>query len=588
MDSARSSALTRTDGLTPPALRLLLHLHFVQAWRRLKDLRRQSKLLSTLIGLFVIGYAVLSFGLFGAGLRFVGSFPGLGYLLVERLIFLLFAFLFILLLFSNVVISYTNLFRNRETTFLLTLPIEPKAVFQWKLIESVLLASWAFLFLVAPLLAAYGLHANVAWHFYLVTPLLLALFIMLPGVLGAWGALYLARYLDRRTFQIAAMATILASLAAATFWLRSQPVAEEFFESRILVVLDQLLAKTRFAENMFFPSYWLSAGVLQWAEGAVLGALFFGLLLLSYALFFGWLAVFYSGELFVESVSAVHSRGSVFWKWQWFQRWKSRREGRALSPRPLDRLLGALWFLSAETQGIMAKDIRVFWRDTTQWGQTLVLFGLLGVYILNLRHFSHQLSNPFWVHLVSYLNLGACSLNLATLTTRFVFPQFSLEGKRIWIIGMAPLGLARVIAAKFLLACVCSLVLTAGLMLVSCTMLNMPALRTATFLCAITIMTLTLNGLAIGLGALYPNLKEDHPGKIVSGFGGTLCLVLSFVYIVASVILLAAGTPWAWIPEGQVQPLRVIVGWSGFLALSALAGFLPYRMGLGQVKRFEL
>ena len=55
-------------------------------------------------------------------------------------------------------------------------------------------------------------------------------------------------------------------------------------------------------------------------------------------------------------------------------------------------------------------------------------------------------------------------------------------------------------------------------------------------------MTFALNGLAIGLGVLYPNLKEANPGKIVSGFGGTLCLVLSFLYILASVLLLVFGT----------------------------------------------
>ena len=33
------------------------------------------------------------------------------------------------------------------------------------------------------------------------------------------------------------------------------------------------------------------------------------------------------------------------------------------------------------------------------------------------------------------------ALNLATLTTRFVYPQFSLEGKRLWIVGLSPLGL---------------------------------------------------------------------------------------------------------------------------------------------------
>ena len=32
-----------------------------------------------------------------------------------------------------------------------------------------MLASWAFFFLIAPLLAAFGLMEGVAWHFYPVT-----------------------------------------------------------------------------------------------------------------------------------------------------------------------------------------------------------------------------------------------------------------------------------------------------------------------------------------------------------------------------------------------------------------------------------
>src|SRR5438876_9708826 len=142
----------------------------------------------------------------------------------------------------------------------------------------------------------------------------------------------------------------------------------------------------------------------------------------------------------------------------------------------------------------------MFWRDTSQWAQSLVLFGLLGVYILNLRHFSQQLTNPFWLHLVWYLNLGACSLNLATLTTRFVYPQFSLEGKRLWIVGMAPLGMARVVKTKFWLAASTSLCVTLGLIWVSCYMLEMPWARIAYFGVVVTVMTFTLTALAVGLG----------------------------------------------------------------------------------------
>ncbi len=162
-----------------------------------------------------------------------------------------------------------------------------------------------------------------------------------------------------------------------------------------------------------------------------------------------------------------------------------------------------------------------------------MLFGLLGIYIINLRNFTHQLTSPFWVNTVAYLNLAACSLNLATVTTRFVFPQFSLEGQRLWIVGMAPMGLARVVKAKYWLASTLSLAVTLTLITLSCYLLQMTWDRVALFGAVVTVMTFTLNGVAVGLGVLYPNLKEANPGKIVSGFGGTLCLVLSSVYILA-------------------------------------------------------
>ncbi len=206
------------NGSPSSPLALLTRVNLLQAWRRIKALRQQSRLLSGLIGLFIIGYVVLAFWLFCTGLKFVASFPGLGTLLIERLMFLLFAFLFVLLLFSNLVISYTNFFQNRETIFLLSLPVAPQVIFRWKFIESALLASWAFLFLISPLLAAYGLTNHVPWHFYLATVALVALFIVLPAVAGAWLAVNVARYLDRRAFQLAAVTLALLMLVGAVFW----------------------------------------------------------------------------------------------------------------------------------------------------------------------------------------------------------------------------------------------------------------------------------------------------------------------------------------------------------------------------------
>ena len=536
--------------------------------------------------LFVVGYQALSFLLFSRGFKFVNNFPALGALLLERLFFLLFAFLLVMLLFSNLVIGYGNFFRNRETQHLLSLPIPARIVFQWKFIESTVLASWAFLFLIAPLLVAYGLTRGVPWYYYPMTVVSIALFIVLPGVAGAWVALALARFLDRRTFQVLAALALVVLLPLLAFWMRPQALPDNFADTRVLSNLDMLLTRTRFAEWPWLPSFWLSSTVLQWAEGALASAVFFLLVLLSHVLFFGFISFAAAGKIFYESFALVQSRESIFVRWGWFQKWRRRNRPFDYRVGPVEKVFRFLFHPPGDTLALLVKDARMFWRDTTQWGQTLVLLGLLGVYILNLRHFSEQFANPFWAHLVCYLNLGACALNLATLTTRFVFPQFSMEGKRLWIIGLSPLGLPQVLRIKFWLASRAALLVSVGLILLSCGMLRIPFGHTLYLGLIIGVMTLALTGLAVGLGALFPNFREENPAKIVSGFGGTLCLLASFLYIVASVTLLAMGSPWGW--HGATSIGWILGGWAGFAMLSVAAGWLPYRLGLRRVENFEI
>jgi hypothetical protein len=172
------------------------------------------------------------------------------------------------------------------------------------------------------------------------------------------------------------------------------------------------------------------------------------------------------------------------------------------------------------------------------------------------------------------------------LTTRFVFPKFSLEGKRLWIMGLAPMGLKQALRVKFWLASRAALTVTLGLIWLSCHMLRMPIGRTLYLGLIIATMTFTLTALAMGLGALYPNFREDNPTKIVSGFGGTLCLVLSFLYIVGSVTLLAVGSPWGL--KGEASVKWILISWAGFVAMSIVLGWVPYRLGLRRVVTVEL
>jgi ABC-2 type transport system permease protein len=567
-----------SSALKNSPLLLLLRVNAVHSWRRLLAVRQQSRLLTSIIGLFVAGYLVLAFELFFNGLKFMAKFPGLGAVLTERLFYTLFAFLFALLLLSNLIISYTNLFRNRETAFLLTLPVSTQTVFRWKFIESTVLASWAFLYLIAPLLVAFGLVRGVPWHFYPLTVLLIGLFIILPGVLGSALAIGIGRYLDRKSFQLMLLLTAVALLAFVAFWWKSNPVDDDLLDKRTLEALDRLLAKTRFTMYPFLPSYWLSAAVMQWAEGITRSAVFFAAVLLSHTLFFGTIAFTRFGNLFYDTASAVQSRAGGGLKLN-FRRAK-KNPGRTAGL--LEKLFAKIFWLAPDTRALAVKDIRMFWRDTTQWGQSVMFFGLLGAYIINLRNFTHQLTSPFWINAVAFLNLGACAFNLASVTTRFVFPQFSLEGRRLWIIGLAPMGLERVVKIKYWLASISSLLVTLGLVTLSCYLLKMPWSDVAFFGAVVTVMTFALNGLATGLGVLYPNIKETNPNKIVSGFGGTLCFVLSSIYIIASLTLLVIG-------DGGFHghELWTIISILGFVLLSFGIGWLPMKLAMRELKDFE-
>jgi ABC-2 type transport system permease protein len=420
---------------------------------------------------------------------------------------------------------------------------------------------------------------GVPWHFYPLTVLLIGLFIILPGVFGAAAAIVIGRHLDRKSFQVVLILFALVLLAFVTFWWKSAPLDEDLLDRRTLEALDKLLARTRFTMFPFLPSYWLSSSVLQWAEGIAGGAVFFAAVLLSHTLFFGSIAFTRFGNLFYDTASAVQSRAGGAFKFHF-----RRRENKTTAPGWLENVVARSFFwLRPDTHALVVKDLRMFWRDTTQWGQTVMFFGLLGAYIVNLRNFTHQLTSPFWINAVAFLNLGACAFNLASVTTRFVFPQFSLEGRRMWIVGMSPMGLPRVVMTKYWLASTLSLAVTLGLITLSCWLLKMPWDDVVFFAAVVTLMTFTLNGLAVGLGVLFPNLKETNPNKIVSGFGGTLCFVLSTVYIIASLALLVLG-----VGGYHSHSDWVMVSLAGFIALSFVFGWMPMRTALKQLKNFEV
>src|SRR5713226_4850793 len=145
---------------------------------------------------------------------FVGSMSWFGFRelsireipLAGAIIGLLFDFLFlslsVMLFFSTGIIVYSSLFHSPETAFLLSTPARADYVFAYKFQTAIAFSSWAFVLLGLPVLAAYGIVYAVSWHFFVLLPLYLLGFVILPGALGSIVCFLIVNFVPQRRRQV--------------------------------------------------------------------------------------------------------------------------------------------------------------------------------------------------------------------------------------------------------------------------------------------------------------------------------------------------------------------------------------------------
>ena len=248
----------------------------------------------------------------------------------------------------------------------------------------------------------------------------------------------------------------------------------------------------------------------------------------------------------------------------------------------------------------MIKDWRLLRRDPVQWSQFLIFFGLLGLYFLNVDRFNNPHSDigyVTWINMVSFLNLAVVGLILSTFTTRFIYPMISLEGHCFWIVGLLPIDRDTIIWSKFWFASLGSWVPCSLLVLLSDLMLHVPMLVIGVHQLTCVLLCLGLSSIAVGFGAMMPNFHETSPSKIAAGFGGTLNLVLSALYIMVVVVLTAlpchfyllTGNGPFFAPFGNPEYLKVwlVVGTGAAVVVGAVATIVPLRRGLRAFRKLE-
>lgn len=548
-------------------------LHYLASVREESKLKVIFVSLSAVIlWLVIFAFSYLGFHLFevfGAEVL-EGEELTVSDIVVARLLSVFALALFVMLIFSNVLVSFATFYRSKEVPYLVLSPISISTFFLGRFRECVSFSSWASAFLGSPVMLAYGLITGAPILFY---PMLVAFyvpFVVIPAAIGAMISILLVRFFSH-VRQGPILAFGVATLALLFGYFRGKLMAPDLSDAGTVPAIVEIMGRS---QSSLLPSYWLSRGVLSAATGAAADALFFFLALASSAVFLLWLATRVAEKFFYSGWSAFYGGG------------EGQRDSVRGPLRHLDRLFG---WLPQPTRALMVKDMRLFWRDPAQWAQFVIFFGIMALYIANLQEARSFARPGEWGAWATLLNLTACMLILASLTSRFVYPLVSLEGPRIWIVGLAPVGMKRILWQKFWLSVGTTSVFTVSLAVLSAIRLDLDRTAFTFSVLAILATTVALSGMSVGLGSLYPNFQEDNPSKIVSGMGGTLNFILSMIYIVLITVSLSIVLFWGDLWQlifGEYSRAVVVVA-AFILVMTFVACWLPMRLGLRNLERTE-
>jgi len=522
------------------------------------------------------------------GLLFAVSWKGFHELRVRwdvmlngKLLATIFDFLFlaltIMLTFSTAIILYSSLFSSPESWFLLSTPIPEEQIFAYKFQGAVAFSSWAFVLLGSPILIAYGLEVEngAPWYFYAVMPLFFLGFVLLPGSLGALGALLLVNYLPRHPKQVLGIAVFLV-LTGIVWWFFHlvKEAGQNQFGSRTW--FENLVGEVTAVRDRLVPVQWISLGLMAAALSEPETMIYYLVLVWSNGLMIYLGSVWLAGSLFRRGFNRVATGGTL-----------RKRYGGGWIDGLLSR---SMFFLDPQTRLLIVKDFRTFRRDPAQWLQVVIFLGLGVFYFSNMRRFYEKdIGRPFQ-NGISLLTLTATGFLMCAYTGRFIFPMLSLEGRKFWILGLLPLERDRLLWGKFAFSATGCLVFAEFLVLFSDTMLGMSWTILIAHALTVAMLSFGLSGLSVGLGACLPNFRESDPSKIAVGFGGTLNLVAGLLFLILVIGPMAAPFHLYLAthdPDNISFPWWTWVGVLFGILVGALAVIFPLRAGASNLRSME-
>jgi ABC-2 type transport system permease protein len=433
-------------------------------------------------------------------------------------------------------------------------------------------SSWMILAFSLPMFLSYGLIYNADIVYYVI--FLMAMIFMclitsaLSSILVLFGAQILPAGRIRTILIILGVIMVMIIILVMRLTRPEQMVNPDSFASVVLY-----LNSMQTPSSPFLPTTWISDAIKAALHHETK----------TYLLNTALAGTFAFMLIFVNNITAQASYFTGFSKSQT----TPRRLFAPLKYKGFD-WENLLNFLPRESKAFAVKEIRTFFRDSSQWPQLFLMAALIAIYIYNFSVLpldNTPIKTIYLQNIFSFLNIGLAASVLAAISARFVFPAVSMEGEAFWIIQAAPISAKTFLWIKFFLYYI-PLIILAEVLVVSSNLL----LRVTPFMMVLSILTIfclvpAVVGLGIGMGAVYADFKSENPANVITSFGGLLFMILSFG-LIALVIILEAGPVYQIFMadlRGQslsfMQIIWTICSFSLAFLVCLLVLFYPIRLG---------
>jgi ABC-2 type transport system permease protein len=560
---------------------LLLRPRVQAARNRYARLNRGGRMRLGAVALLGVAFGGAVFAFFYRALAYFLSIPEFGPVLTYKLLGMVFLTFFSILLFSNIVTSLSTFYLSRDLERMVAAPVPLRHLFYARFLETLIDSSWMMVLFALPAFLAYGVVHGTGLLFYVATALTLPPFLVIPAVIGVSITTVLVNVFPaRRTKDILLLLAVVSVACLYMLFRLIRP--ERLVNPEGFADFSAFLQAMQTPEASFLPSTWATE-ILFPLLGLRQGTpLFYYLLLLSTAAV-GLMA----GEALVARVFLFG--------------WTKAQEGRQarLTLRPLwERALqAATFFFAPSTRIIVIKEVKTFFRDTSQWSQLILLGALVVVYVYNFSVLplgNNPLVTFYFKNVIAFVNLALAAFVVASVAARFVYPSVSMEGRAFWIMKTGPVAASDIWWAKFWTGAVPLFVLGEILVLATNTYLGVVPFMMWLSAATLFAMIFSIVALALAVGVTYPNFDAENAAKVAAGGGGLIYMVLCMSFIGAVVVLEAWPVYVIFSSHLRKTPIGPATQISVLLSLLAVAGLTvmvftsSVRYGIRRLERIEL